>query len=127
MKRQKLLDSYQIHSIIFCKHCAAERPKCVNLQIWSRIEVGLTHNGIQVYCTRCKLNVANFTATIHDSCFTRNYDENPTPSGKKKAEFGWHKCPRCGLSDRFGWGLFGQEICEVCGWETGVHKDDDKK
>lgn len=110
---------YEITDLVFCANCADSRPGGMKMQHWSRLEVGRTPHGFQVWCTRCKLNVANIWATVVQQCTTRNFDENPTPGRKKQPIFGWKVCAKCGLNDRFGKGLFDQEICTTCGTETG--------
>jgi hypothetical protein len=109
---------YEICRIIYCSNCADNRPEDVRFAHWGRLEVGLTDSGFQIWCTRCKLNVFNASADIEEVCSLPGRHENPTPSGKKIPMFGWKNCVKCGLTDRFGPGLFKQEICLVCGTET---------
>jgi hypothetical protein len=50
------------HSIIrffHCGLCGAEKPATKSLQEYSRLEVGFTELGIQVWCIRHKCNVVH--------------------------------------------------------------------
>ncbi len=44
-----------------CRNCEARRPANQSRQDWSRLDVGLTDTGMQVWCRRCRMQVAHFT------------------------------------------------------------------
>lgn len=46
-----------IHAYMHCSECIDALPKGKTPQQWASFEVGLTHNGLQVWCKRHKINV----------------------------------------------------------------------
>lgn len=49
----------QIEMFFHCKLCMEARPANKSPQEWSRIEVGATHFGIQIWCKRHDANIMN--------------------------------------------------------------------
>lgn len=50
-----------IHTFFHCKRCIQEKPNGTSPREWMRLEVGVTPKGMQVWCVRHELNIANIT------------------------------------------------------------------
>ncbi len=48
----------QIVRYLHCADCAKEKPEYISFRDWSELSVGLTEQGIQVWCDRHEQNVA---------------------------------------------------------------------
>jgi hypothetical protein len=55
------LSRNHIRMFMHCANCARQKPPNKSPQDWNRTETGVTPWGIQVFCLRCKLNVAHMT------------------------------------------------------------------
>lgn len=70
----------QIISYWHCKQCIDEKPRNMSPAEWTRLWVGITKEGLQVWCSRHNLNVALFSwAEPSDK------ENNPTPLDLKCA------------------------------------------
>jgi hypothetical protein len=49
----------EIVSFFHCGSCLGKRPKGTSPKDWSKVQVGFTVQGIQVWCNRCELNVCH--------------------------------------------------------------------
>ena len=49
-----------IQFYIYCKRCAKEKPNTQSVDQYSRIKVGKTQWGIQVWCARCDTHIVHF-------------------------------------------------------------------
>ncbi len=47
-----------------CRNCEKTRPRKQSAQEYSRLDVGLTATGLQVWCRRCDLEVAHLTPEL---------------------------------------------------------------
>lgn len=47
----------RIYAYMHCTLCLGEMPHDHSPREWARLEVGITEDGIQVYCTRHDVNV----------------------------------------------------------------------
>lgn len=52
---------YRIVLHAHCRKCAPKKPRNVSMAGWAKTQSGLTAEGIQVWCTRCDMEVAHFT------------------------------------------------------------------
>jgi hypothetical protein len=48
-----------IDTFFHCRRCLEERPPTESPESWSRLSVGLTSLGLQVWCHRHNINVAH--------------------------------------------------------------------
>jgi len=55
------LSKNHITCFLHCANCAKQKPVNKTFREWNRTETGLTPWGIQVFCLRCRLNVAHFS------------------------------------------------------------------
>lgn len=49
----------RIKMFFHCAKCLAEKPAGVSPREWVRLEVGWTEEGLQVWCVRHEMNVAD--------------------------------------------------------------------
>jgi hypothetical protein len=47
----------RIFQFLHCRKCVQELPAGISLKTWSRLEVGWTQQGIQIWCRRHDTNV----------------------------------------------------------------------
>lgn len=52
-------DGCWIEQYFHCKNCAGKLPQGMSPAEWSRIGVGFTIKGLQVWCYRCKMSIIN--------------------------------------------------------------------
>ena len=52
-------DSIRLYS--HCRACQLTKPANQSPSEWSRLDCGLTGTGLQVWCKRCRKEVAHFT------------------------------------------------------------------
>jgi hypothetical protein len=57
MKNMKAVVPNDIVAYLHCKKCLEERPPELSPMEWSRVQVGWTVKGIQIWCNRHELNV----------------------------------------------------------------------
>ena len=62
-RRAIIENGLQIEANIYCEACQRERPDCITPQKWSRLDVGWTENGLQVWCRRHDCNVLQIDLT----------------------------------------------------------------
>jgi hypothetical protein len=62
-RRAIIENSLQIKANIYCAACLRERPDCITPQKWSRLDVGWTEHGLQVWCRRHDCNVLQIDLT----------------------------------------------------------------
>jgi hypothetical protein len=56
MSKKRISNRLEIHAYIHCGLCLIEIPEGVSPQQWSRLEVGWTKHGLQVWCKRHDVN-----------------------------------------------------------------------
>ncbi len=44
-----------------CRNCEKTRPRKMSRCEYSRLDIGMTATGLQVWCRRCELEVGHFT------------------------------------------------------------------
>jgi hypothetical protein len=54
-----MMSNSKINLFFHCKQCVAERPDDVTPEQFSRLSVGWTDVGVQVWCFRHDINVVN--------------------------------------------------------------------
>jgi len=61
-----------IKAFMHCRHCLAEKPRSISPRDWSKIEVGWTEIGLQVWCRRHECNVlhVDFEGRTHPANVT---------------------------------------------------------
>lgn len=50
----------KIVTFFHCDNCAVDKPSETSPREWGRLEIGWTPKGIQVWCTRCEMNVVAY-------------------------------------------------------------------
>ena len=58
-RRAIIENGLRIKAYVHCAACLRERPDCIPPQKWSRLDVGWTDQGLQVWCRRHECNVVN--------------------------------------------------------------------
>jgi hypothetical protein len=51
----------RIQMFFHCRACAREKPRTVSPSQYARLDIGLTPDGLQVWCTRHNREVGTFT------------------------------------------------------------------
>lgn len=56
-----------IEGFLHCVKCLREKPVNVTPEKWARLNVGITPNGLQIWCVRHRINVmhVNFEGRAH--------------------------------------------------------------
>lgn len=57
--RSQLTDERCIRHLVYCVRCLSEKPPGVAPRAWSRLSVGTTKQGLQVWCERHQMSVLN--------------------------------------------------------------------
>lgn len=55
--QQNLPNTFEIKHVLECKRCAESCPAGTSLSDWTRVVVGLTSYGLQVWCARHNANI----------------------------------------------------------------------
>jgi hypothetical protein len=51
----------RIERFLHCANCAPKKPANQSMSEWVRIDAGLTADGFQVWCKRCRMEIVHFT------------------------------------------------------------------
>lgn len=51
----------RIELFVHCVNCHAKKPVNQTPSEWARLDAGLTTEGFQVWCKRCRMEVVHFT------------------------------------------------------------------
>ena len=65
-----------------CASCAAQRPANQSQSEWARLDAGLTTTGLQIWCKRCRKEVAHFTPAGLQECLDAGPGCDCCPGGK---------------------------------------------
>jgi hypothetical protein len=70
---KRISNTLEIKAFIHCNSCTPDKPSGTSPAAWSRLDVGFTQWGLQVWCRRCECNVCNidFEGAQHPADMTR--------------------------------------------------------
>jgi hypothetical protein len=73
MTEKRITNKLSIHAYLHCGLCLREIPDGVSPQQFSRIDVGWTEHGLQIWCRRHNVNVCHidFEGATHPADLSR--------------------------------------------------------
>ena len=88
MSPPALTNANAIEAYLHCRRCLAARPATESPATWSRLDVGYTEMGLQVWCRRCDVNVmhVDYEGATHPADTTRAKDDDATVADTAQRE-----------------------------------------
>lgn len=62
---RRISNENQIETFLHCGRCLREKPPNVSPREWASIEVGMTPQGMQIWCKRHEVNIAHIDYEGH--------------------------------------------------------------